>query len=463
MGGLFHESGRNRECQIEGPAGTGKSFGIGHFLNWVAENHKGCRLLAMRRFRESLQESFCVTFETKVLTPDHGAVAGHIKNRRSYDYENGSRIILGGMGNKDQERRIFSTEYDVIYVQECTELTEEQWESLHRALRNHVVPFQMLIGDCNPASEHHWMNQRCHLGRCRRLKTTHEDNPEYFILPTSKNPNGTWTETGLKYLEGLSKHLTGVQRKRLFEGLWVTAEGAIWGNYNSSFHIIEEPRSPIKWYFASVDWGFRNPGVMGLWGVDADRRMYLLREIYHTEKNPDWWAEWAKRWDDEYNLKTIVCDPAEPDNIDLFNKRVRQEGGRRKAIGANNAFKMGTDIVRERLNEGWNNSGAGIYFMETGLEMVDERLRERHLPTRTIAEIEGYCWREVSSEGVIKEEPAPDSVDHGCDMVRYACVYLDWSQFNPSRDEQPQDVPGTLGYALEHEETWKRIKRGDYL
>ena len=64
-----------------------------------------------------------------------------------------------------------STEYDMIYVQEATELTEDDWEALTTRLRNGRAPIQQLIADCNPAEPTHWLKARCDSGQTRMLNT----------------------------------------------------------------------------------------------------------------------------------------------------------------------------------------------------------------------------------------------------------------------------------------------------
>ncbi|GAG05846.1 unnamed protein product, partial [marine sediment metagenome] len=62
---LFYFQGR--EVLIEGPAGTGKSRAIWEKLYAVAYKYPGCRILVVRKTRESMTESVLVTWEDKVL------------------------------------------------------------------------------------------------------------------------------------------------------------------------------------------------------------------------------------------------------------------------------------------------------------------------------------------------------------------------------------------------------------
>ncbi len=73
-----------------------------------------------------------------------------------------------------------STQFDLICVLEATELTENDWESLTTRLRNGVVSFQQLIGDCNPDHEHHWLKLRCDRGQTTMLHSRLKDNPRFW-------------------------------------------------------------------------------------------------------------------------------------------------------------------------------------------------------------------------------------------------------------------------------------------
>ena len=49
-------------------------------------------------------------------------------------------------GGLDKVSKIMSAEYDVIYVQEATELLEDEWEHLTTRLRRAAMPYQQIIG-----------------------------------------------------------------------------------------------------------------------------------------------------------------------------------------------------------------------------------------------------------------------------------------------------------------------------
>jgi phage terminase large subunit len=118
---------KSEEILIEGPAGTGKTRTILEKIHFCMMKYPGSRALLVRKTRESLNESVLTTYEEKVLPVGSPLLLGpQRKFRTSYNYPNGSRIVIGGM---DKPTKIMSTEFDIIGTFETTELNEEDFEN----------------------------------------------------------------------------------------------------------------------------------------------------------------------------------------------------------------------------------------------------------------------------------------------------------------------------------------------
>lgn len=401
---------------------TGKSRAWGEYINTLCEEYENIRVLVLRKTRASLTESFMVTFEEKVLTPDHPALSGPSRlNRHSYTYPTGSEIVLAGM---DQPTRIFSSEYDLIYVQEATELTESEWESLHRALRNGKLPWQQLGGDCNPDAPSHWLNQRCLAGKTQRLLSRHKDNPSL-------------TESYLLRLQNLS----GVRRARLFEGRWAAAEGIVYASYDAAVHCVDQPPTGIRFYVAGVDWGFTNPGVILVAGMDGDGRCYIVEQVYHTGKTIDWWVAQAQRLGRAYNIQKFLCDPAEPAYILDFTR------GKLKAIEADNDILPGIGAVEKRFKPA-KDGRPRLFFCRDSMKQPDPELQESKSPHRLEQEIESYVWPDPKPDRNPKEVPV-DNCNHAMDALRYLIRYLDPVDKPPADPVNPTEyAPGTYGHLM---------------
>ena len=151
-----------RDLLICGPAGTGKTYAVLMFLHRLAREHSDLRVLICRQTRASLTDSVLATLEYEVL-PRHGGARlaqGTLRHvRRSYRYPNGSELVLRGL---DTPTSVFSTAWDIIYVNEAIETTEDAWESLASRLNRpgRDPRFGFLIGDTNPGGPSHWLKLR---------------------------------------------------------------------------------------------------------------------------------------------------------------------------------------------------------------------------------------------------------------------------------------------------------------
>ena len=271
------------EIMLEGPAGTGKSVAILWKIHAAARKYKGMRALIVRQTRESLTQSALVTYENNVL--DRGwyqrlAAGCQRRVRQSYVYPNGSEIVVGGL---DKPSKVMSTEYDLIYINEARETSEEAYEDLSSRLRNGRMPYQQMLGDTNPDAPTHWIKRRAQDGKVALLPTRHEDNPRYFS-------GGVWTAEGKRYLERLER-LTGVRFLRLRKGIWAGAEGQIYDEWDEAIHVCERFEIPPDWpRYRAIDFGYTNPFVCQWWAVDPDGRAYLYRELYGVGRIV---ADWA--------------------------------------------------------------------------------------------------------------------------------------------------------------------------
>ncbi|MDN3360025.1 phage terminase large subunit [Actinomadura sp. DC4] len=227
------------------------------------------RGLIVRNTKTSLTSTVLVTwrqhFPGEVLANGTARwYGGSAEKPPAYEYKNGSSIAVGGM---DKSTKIMSSEYDVAYVQEAIELTVDDWEGITTRLRNGRMPYQQLIADTNPSTPTHWLKQRCDCGDTLLMESWHEDNPVYV------NPDGTPTPAGEQYL-GLLDRLTGVQYHRLRSGLWVSAEGLIYEDWDPSIHVVDRfpiPDSWTRWW--TVDFGYTHPFVLQCWAEDPDGRL----------------------------------------------------------------------------------------------------------------------------------------------------------------------------------------------
>lgn len=409
---LFYD--KNDEILYCGPAGTGKSRASLEKLHFCASKYPGSRHLMLRKTRESLTQSALVTFENFVI-PDNGTVMFRTAEQE-YRYANGSRIVLGGM---DKATKVLSSEYDIVYVMQAEELTEDEWEHLITRNRYGVVPYNQLIADVNPSFPTHWLRRRAETTDMSYIKSIHRDNPTLYDQVT-----GQLTLRGEDYMGKLDK-LTGVRRKRLRDGIWAAAEGMVLDEWNEQVHHINRFRIPESWArLWVVDFGFTNPFCWQAWAIDeTNDKAYMFAEIYYTRRLVedhagtirDWMAETGERIPEG-----VICD------WDAEGRATLEKHLEIETIPADKAISDGIEAVKSRLKN-QDDETPGLYILRDSLVEKDLELEDAALPTCTVEEIPSWEWDMGSRRrGIIKIKEQPvDKDNHGMDCTRYLCKHVE--------------------------------------
>lgn len=300
---------RSMELLGAGPAGTGKTFTIAWRLHIMAMRYPGARILMTRKDLESLKPAALTTFVNGVMPFMHGVetFGGNKFTPAEFRYPNGSVIQVTGLDRAD---KVKSAEYDVIYVNEATEIPESTWEMLTSRLRNGVMPYQQIIGDCNPAGPRHWLRQRCHAGKTQMVESTHRDNPAYWNART-----GEWTAMGKQYVNTVLAGLSGVTRQRLFEGVWAAAEGLVYPEFNPQQHVRDVDTDGWRTVLG-VDVGTRNPTAILVAHVAGDGRIHISNELYRRSMSASDIIAAIEQFDARYAPDAVYIDPSAKGYID---------------------------------------------------------------------------------------------------------------------------------------------------
>jgi hypothetical protein len=411
------------EVLLSGPAGTGKSRACLEKIHLCASKYAGMRALMARKTLVSLTSTGIVTYREKVLHPLDGVAffGGNKQEPAQFRYPNGSRVMVGGF---DKASKIMSSEYDMIYIQEATELTENEWESGTTRLRNGVMPYQQLVADCNPDTPYHWLKKRCDRGATTMLESRHEDNPS--VTP--------------EYLDVLGR-LTGVRLLRLSKGLWVAAEGMIYADvWDAAIHLISAIPTestevdrwgvPLSWTrYWVFDFGFTNPFCWQAWAEDPDGRLYRYAEIYRSQRLVEDHAadilalhgatmtpqglEWGGSTP---KPAMLICDHDAEDRATLERYLGMRTNAATKGVSA------GIQATAGRMRPAGDGKSR-LMLLRDALVYRDPIMVEKVKPTCTEEEIEGYVWD--TTNGRKKGEEPLKQDDHGMDAMRYMVAQLE--------------------------------------
>lgn len=406
---------KDSELVISGPAGTGKSLACLYRMHLVCMLNPGIRCLITRKTAVSLSATTLVTFRKKVAAEAllSGVVrwyGGSSQEAAGYKYSNGSEIDVIGM---DRPEKILSSEYDLVFVDEVTELTITDWETIGTRLRNGKLSWQQQMGACNPVYPSHWIKLR----KMKLLVSKHLDNPAYY------REDGSLTDQGASYMSKLD-NLTGVRRLRLRDGIWATAEGVIYEDFNEDVHVIDRFEIPQSWdRYWSVDFGYTHPFVLGCWAEDPDGRLYLYREIYktktlvedHAKKILSLVTDTKGNWT-EPKPRKIVCDHDAEDRATLE----RHLG--MPTVAANKKVSEGLQAVQSRFRV-QPDGKPRIFFFRDALVERDSLLVEASKPLCLIDEIPGYVWDDRNADNP-REAPLKNE-DDSADQMRYVVAEKD--------------------------------------
>ena len=395
---------KDREVLLAGPAGTGKSMASLVKID-LAASQQPIRAAIIRKLRTALTQAALVTFNDKVLPPQPNGVWFHHEDQE-FRYPNGSRVIVAGL---DDPRKILSTDFDLIYTQEATELEENDWQILLTRLRNNALSYQQILGDCNPSYPNHWLKQRCDSGQTTLLQSRHEDNPQLYDHAT-----GLWTPFGEQYLATLDS-LTGFLHARLRLGLWVAAEGQFFPELDFDVHSVKPYEIPDDWpKWVSVDYGFAVP-FCALWHArdPETRRIVTYREAYGPGLRDEQQADLIKERSKGERILQIVCDPS------MFNVRSEMQRPSIVQVYAQHGL---ASMTQQGIFPGMNNRKQGWAVMRRALAHDEGPPRWTWMRGRCPnleRELPALVMDSFDPEDTQQRSRGKEVSDHACDSARY--------------------------------------------
>lgn len=205
-----------------------------------------------------------------------------------------------------------------------------------------------------------------------------------------------------EYYRMLRESYTGDFARQELEGDFVAFEGLIYSEFDRETHMLTVKRpEQYAMVVAGVDWGYANPGVIVVYGVDTDGRMWGLHEEYQRRRRIEEWAQVAQQLQQQHGIETFFCDPSEPDFIAQFQQAFCN------AVAANNEVLTGIQAVKNRLVR----QKDGLPRLILSPDFV-----------WTAAEFEQYQWME-HRDG-LRDQPKKAG-DHAMDATRYVVMGVD--------------------------------------
>jgi len=234
---------KSPEIVLSGPADTGKTFALCLKVHLCACKYPGAVIVFVRKTQSSCYNTVLRTF-TGILGPDVDqwpcTPYGGLNKTERFNYDNGSVIFVAGL---DKPSRLMSGEFDLVAGSQVEEFSLVDWEIMATRTTGRAghIPYNQIIGDCNPANPSHWIKQRQKAGTLTLFESSHRDNPDLFDQTT-----GLITEQGKTRIGALDR-LTGVRKLRLRKGIWAAPEGAIYDVFDEDRHKVASFPIPQHW------------------------------------------------------------------------------------------------------------------------------------------------------------------------------------------------------------------------
>lgn len=288
---------RKKHVGFGGARGGGKSWAVRAKAKMLALRYEGIRILIVRRTYPEL-----INNHINVLRKELLGVAKYNDKEKVLKFQNGS-VIEFTYCDKDKDLdRLQGVEYDIIFLDEATQLSEHQMKTITACLRG-VNDFpKRIYYTCNPGGQGHGYIKRLFIDK----QYKEGENPdEYEFIQSLVKDNIALMESQPDYVKQLEA-LPSKQRKAWLDGQWDIFEGQVFEDFveNPSqkaaelgvsaeelreqhrwCHVIKPFTIPREWkIYRSYDFGYAKPFSLAYWAVDYDGTAYRILEWYGCTK-----------------------------------------------------------------------------------------------------------------------------------------------------------------------------------
>ncbi len=396
---LFFKS-KKRFIAYGGARGGGKSWSVDRKAILLALRYSGIKMLLLRRTYKDLERNHARELSTLL----QGFVT-YNKQDKLFLFPNGSLLELGYCASESDVLQYQGQEYDVIFIDEATQFTEYQYQTLTACLRGaNDLPKRMYL-TCNPGGVgHEWVKR---LFVSRRYRESENPN-DYEFIPATVFDNKVLMEKDKGYVDMLNNLSDGL-RQAWRDGNWDMLAGQYFSMFDRTVHVIQPFDIPSHWQkYRAIDYGLDCLACVWV-AIDELGNYYVYREYAESDKIISSGAEDILRLSEGENIQYTVAPS------DLWARS--QESAKSKA-----------DIFRENgltLIKGNNNREAGWLALAELLKPIttdegtESKLRIFNTCSNLIEYIPALQRDNKKPTDCMTE---PHDITHLPDALRYFCL-----------------------------------------
>lgn len=294
-----------------GARGGGKSWAVQTKATLLALHYAGIKILIVRRTFPELVNNHINPLRGRL----HG-IAKYNKTEKVFTFINGSTIKFGYCNNDKDLDQYQGAEYDVIFLDEATQL-QEMWIKKITACVRGVNEFpKRIYYTCNPGGASHGYFKRLFIDRNYEEGENSED---YCFVQSLVTDNKALMESQPDYIKQLEA-LPPKLRDAWLYGRWDVYEGQFFEDFRTTpdpqkcadagittdearqqhrFTHVIEPFDLSKgecrgWNIVrSYDFGYAKPFSCAWWAVSYDGTLYRILELYGCTKTPNEGVKWT--------------------------------------------------------------------------------------------------------------------------------------------------------------------------
>lgn len=302
---------KTRHVAFGGARGGGKSWAVRTKAKLLAFRYAGIRILIVRRTYPELINNHITILKNQLS----GAAEYHDRDK-VLAFANGSIIQFSYCAKDSDLDRLQGVEYDVIFLDEATQLSAYQMKTITACIRG-VNDFpKRVYYTCNPGGQGHGYIKRLFLDR--RYEEG-EDPKDYTFIQSLVTDNHALMQAQPEYIKQLQA-LPPKLRQAWLYGQWDIFQGQFFEDFRLSpdpalckkagisleeaakqgrfTHVIAplDMAAPSRrsWkIYRSYDFGYAKPFSCAWWAVDPDGTLYRILELYGCTQTPNEGVRWT--------------------------------------------------------------------------------------------------------------------------------------------------------------------------
>ena len=302
---------KTKHVAFGGARGGGKSWSVRTKAKLLCVRYAGIKILIVRRTYAEL-----INNHINFLRAELNGIARYNKTEKVFNFHNGSTIKFGYCATDGDLDQYQGAEYDVIFLDEATQLLEMWIKKITACVRGVNAFPKRIYYTMNPGGASHGYIKRLFIDRSFEEG---EDPDDYTFIQSLVTDNKVLMESQPDYIKQLEA-LPPKLREAWLYGRWDIFEGQFFEDFRTTpdpqkCHeagiSVEEAFKQHRWthvippfdlssgecrgwnIMRSYDFGYGKPFSLGYWAIDYDGNLYRIMEMYGCTGTPDEGVKWS--------------------------------------------------------------------------------------------------------------------------------------------------------------------------